>query len=479
MALPVNPRRLAAALSVLLVGALACAPGEEPGPERRPGPSPEFSRGEFREGSPGAGDPYFPRSGNGGYDVRSYTLDLSYEPETGRLRGVATIAATATRPLSGFHLDLRGLRVDGVTVNGTEADFRRDGQELVTVPASGLPEGTAFRVTVRYSGRPETLETGPLGRYGWLRTPDGAFVTGQPNGAPSWFPANDHPSDKATYTFEISVPDGFVAAANGRLTSRNTQDGRAVFRWETREPMATYLATVAIGRFDLERAATPGGIPMVSAVAQESRATERMLATTADSTDFFAELLGDYPFANTGAIIADTDLGYALETQTRPLYPSTVSDLVVAHEIAHQWFGNSVTPASWQEIWLNEGFATYASWLWSADQGGRSPSDRFARLYSEPADSDLWRPPPGDPGRQEMFSRGVYERGAMTLHALRQRVGDDAFFEILRTWVRENANGTVTTRQFVALAERVADAELNDLFGAWLYREGKPERPAG
>lgn len=461
-----------------MVGALACVPDRPSGSEEPPGPSPSIVRdGAFRAGSGGAGDPYYPRAGNGGYEVRSYTLDLSYDPPTDRLRGVATIAATATRPLSSFHLDLRGLRVHGVTVNGTEAGFDRDGQELILTPASGLPGGSRFRVTVRYSGRPDGVDApGPLGRHGWLPTSDGAFVAGQPNGAPTWFPANDHPSDKATYSFRVTVPEGLVAAANGRLTARRTEGDRTTFRWETREPMATYLATVTIGRFDLERESTPEGVPMISAVADPSPATNRMLATTADSTDRFAELFGAYPFPATGAIIDDADVGYALETQARPLYPSTVSDLVVAHEVAHQWFGNSVTPASWQDIWLNEGFATYASWLWSAGHDGPSPAARFQRLAGEPADSDLWRPPPGDPGRQQMFSRGVYERGAMTLHVLRERVGDEAFFEIMRTWADDNAGGTVTTREFVALAEEVAGTELGQLFQDWLYREGKPER---
>lgn len=468
-------RRGAVFVCLLALTSAACAGEEVPAAMPSSG-----AGGQFRPGAAGVGDLYFPRAGNGGYDVRNYALDLTYTPRTDRLQGRAEISATATQPLSAFHLDLRGMRVERVTVNGSTAGFRREGPELIVSPESGLRAGSRFRVAVHYSGTPGPVrQTGPLGRHGWLPTEDGAFVAGQPVGASTWFPANDHPSDKATYTVDVTVPGELVVASNGKMVSRNTADGDTTYRWRSRRPMATYLATVTLGDFSIDRRTTAGGVPMISMIApaQTGASADRMLTTTAETTDYFTELFGPYPFATTGAIVDTADVGFALETQTRPLYAATVDDLVVAHEIAHQWFGNSVTPANWREIWLNEGFATYASWVWSAENGGPSPGERFRSLYEEPAESSLWSPPPGDPGAEQMFSRAVYERGAMTLHALRQRVGDEAFFEILRTWADERAHGTGTTEQFISLAERVGGTQLDRLFDAWLYEEGKPDLP--
>lgn len=432
----------------------------------------------FRAGAAGVGDPYYPQAGNGGYEVGDYALDLDYNPDTDKLRATATISATATKPLSSFHLDLRGLRVHRVTVNGAPADVRRQGQEMIVTPASGLPEGEPFEVAVRYSGQPGAAQQSSLGHIGWIQTPDGALVANEPNGAPTWFPANDHPSDKATYTITTTVPEGVTVASGGRLLSRETSGGRTTYRWRARKPVATYLATATLGRFTLERRSTPDGVRMISAVAPSTRdGAKRVLSTTARATDYFAERFGSYPFGTTGAIVDDAASSFALETQTRPLYPGPVSDTTVAHEIAHQWFGNSVTPASWRHIWLNEGFATYSAWMWGADHGGSTPAERFQRLYAEPADSSLWTVPPGNPGKDRMFVRSVYQRGAMTLHALRVRVGDQTFFEILRSWASEHAYGNATTGDFVALAERVSGADLQGLFRTWLYGKGKPEPP--
>jgi len=430
-------------------------------------------------GGPGAGDAYFPLAGNGGYDVRHYALDVRYRPDTRAFAGAATLDVRATAALSSFNLDLRGFTVRSVTVDGRRAAFTRAGQELTVTPARWLRQGQRFTVRIRYdgtTGRPVD-NTGVL--YGWVSTPDGAFVANEPEGASTWYPVNDHPLDKATYDFRITVPAGSTAVANGELVSRRTARGWTTWVWRATDPMASYLSTASIGDYDLRRSTGPRGLPLIDAIDRDlGPEADEGLARTAEMIRYFSGVFGPYPFTSYGAIVDDDeDAGYALETQTRPLYAGPPSESTVAHELAHQWFGNAVSPARWREIWLNEGFATYAEWLWVAHTGGPDEDHQFDSLYAEPASADFWTPPPGDPGPLELFAGSVYTRGAMTLHALRRTIGDRAFFTVLRRWYAGNRDGTADTADFIALAERVSHRDLGALFDAWLYRSAKPARP--
>ena len=205
------------------------------------------SSGQFTPGAPGAGDPYFPLDGNGGYDVSHYDLDVKYVPATDFLYGEASIRARATQNLSRFNLDLQGLTVHSIKVDGRSAAWSRDGSELTVTPRKGLRKRESFKVEVRYSGVPETLEDGS----GFIHTDDGTLVVGQPHVAATWYPVNDHPLDKASYTFEITVPAGLEAVANGVLQDRRTKRGWTTWTWDAREPVASYLTTATIGEFDL------------------------------------------------------------------------------------------------------------------------------------------------------------------------------------------------------------------------------------
>ncbi|MFG2886202.1 M1 family metallopeptidase [Streptomyces sp. NPDC048297] len=430
-------------------------------------------------GAAGAGDPYFPLSGNGGYHVRHYDLTLRYDTSSRHLDGTAVLTARATQRLSRFDLDLKGLKVTGVTVDHATAGFTRSGQELLVTPRHALHEGQSFRITVTYNGTPKPVTDPDGSADGWIPTDDGAFVAGEPQGAMTWFPANTHPKDKSSYDFTITVPEGRTAVAGGILTGQHTAHGRTTFRWHQPEPMAAYLATATVGKFTLERYTTPDGIQVVNAVdPREARDAAPVLKKLPSVLAWESKLFGPYPFRAAGSIVDHApDVGYALETQSRPVYDAAPDLSTLVHENAHQWFGDSVALTAWKDIWLNEGFATYTEWLYSEQHGGPSAQKTFDALYARPAGDDLWAFPPGDPGSgKNIFDTPVYDRGAMTLHELRGAVGDRAFLRILRAWASEHRGGHGTTAQFVKLAERLSGKNLDALFHTWLYAKGKPDR---
>ncbi|MGI8330638.1 M1 family metallopeptidase [Actinomadura scrupuli] len=447
-----------------------------------------------------AGDLYTPGDGNGGYDVQHYGLKLTVNPadQARALDGTAQITARATRDLSRFDLDLTGLTIGSVSVDGAPARYERQNSELVVTPAKPLVKDATFTVSVAYSGTPQPVNDPLLGRYGWIRTPDGVFVACQPSGAHTWFPANDHPSDKATFDFEITAPKELTVIANGEpvgglptgtgrpaatesptITTAALRRDMATSHWQVKDPMATYLATIDIGNFLVKSGRTSGGVPIIVAVDPSIGTVnvEDVYAKTAEITDAWTKLFGPYPFGSTGAIVDNADVAFALETQSRPVFSGFgAQPEIIAHELAHEWFGDSVSVTKWQDIWLNEGFATYAEWTWGERSGGatvqRRYDDRY-RLVNDPR----WQKPPGDPGRKDMFDQfAVYDRAAMTLHALRKRVGDDKFWSILRTWAKEHRHANGTTPEFIATAERVSGANLDALFQAWLYGKTRPTR---
>ncbi|MFE7757355.1 M1 family metallopeptidase [Streptomyces sp. NPDC057429] len=435
-------------------------------------------------GTPGAAglrDPYFPRLGNGGYDVTHYDLALDVDTASEQLSGTAVITARATQDLSAFNLDLTGLDVRSATVEGRPASVNRAGGELTLRPDDDVEDrlrtGRTFRAVVRYSGAPRTVTDADGSREGWLRTEHGAVALGEPAGSPAWFPGNHHPGDKASYDVRISVPDGQTAVSNGELTSRRTAGGRTVFHWRTREPMASYLATVAVGRYTLRHDVTPDGLPVVTAVHPEAAGpSAAVLARIPEVMEWGVRTFGPYPFASTGAIVGlDEDAEYALETQNRPFFPGPPDAGLLVHELAHQWFGNSVTPASWQDMWLNEGFATYAEWLWSEDHGGAAVREHFDEAYEDEAN---WAFPAGrPPGAADLSRPPVYGRGAMVVHRVREEMDDDeAFFGLVRGWLEAHRHGNASTDDFTAYAERESGLDLTELWDTWLNGRSRPAR---
>jgi aminopeptidase N len=437
------------------------------------------------EGSPGLGDPYYPFAGNGGYDVRHYHLDLDYTPNpVNFLEGDALITARATENLSRFNLDFRPFyEISTLRVNGLRASYTREGDhELVITPRLKIPKGWPIVVRVTYSGQPEPVVDPDESWEGWVPLEDdGAFVVNEPQGSPGWYPANDNPRDKATYSFEVTVPEGQTALANGRLVGKPvTRNGKTTWRWVEDSPMAPYLATATNGVFDIDFSGRVDGKPIYNAVDPQvtnPQLAKDRIATTDDVITFFSDLYGKYPFSSIGNVVDFApEVGYALESQTKAMYSNTPSQNTFVHEMAHMWFGNAVTPVEWVDIWLNEGFARWSEWIWNERNGGLTAQQQFDNNYAQPAtNTAFWEPPPGTPGSAAaIFDGTIYTRGAMTLQALRQKIGDDAFFRILRRWYAENKYGNVTTADFVALSEQVSGQQLDQFFKVWLYMPAKP-----
>lgn len=437
-------------------------------------------------GAPGIGDSYFPDYGNGGYDVSHYDIRLRYTPATDRLTGTTTILATAAQDLSRFNLDFL-LDVSSIRVNNRPATFTREGDhELVVTPARPVPGGGAMTVVVQYAGVPST-KTG-AGFTAWVRTADGAMAVGEPEIAWWWYPSNDHPSDKATFDVSVSVPDGVEAISNGVMPRPPVRETLGYTRWSWRslKPQATYLTFLTVGQYDVTTDTTESGDPVYNAYSQLltpdfRAAAQSSVERTAEITDWESTVFGPFPFEARGGVVGPPGaLGFALENQTRPNYSSGFfrrgsNTSVIVHENAHQWFGDSVSVADWQHIWLNEGFASYAEWLWSEKNDEGTAQEIFDYLYATtPADAPIWTTAPADPGVPQLFGDAVYDRGAMTLHQLRRAVGDDDFFTILRTWTADHKYGNGTTEQFTDLAEKISGQDLGALFQAWLYTPAKP-----
>jgi aminopeptidase N len=430
------------------------------------------------QGAAGVNDPFFPLAGNGGYDVSNYDLKLAWDPTTGVLSGEAKIEAKSLQNLSRFDLDLRGFTVSKITVNERPATFTRDGQELVITPARTVPAREDLKISVRYSGVPETVIDPDGAVDGWIPTPDGAIALSEPQGTPSWFPVSDHPTDKATMTLSMTVPSTLTVLSNGLPEDPERRGSNTTYVWRARRPMAPYLATIAIGQYSVTRSVTSTGIPIINGVnANLAAASQPSIDRIGEMLDWEASILGKYPFESVGAIVANApDVGYALETQTRPVFTFEVDDYTMVHELAHQWLGNSVTLSSWPDIWLHEGFATYFEWLWSEHEGGPTPAQIANSEYNRiAATSRFWTiAPRALPGPEYLFTAPAYLRGSMALQALRTEIGDAKFFDVLRTWAQVNKDRNVSTADFIALAQAKAGRDLSALFNTWLLVPSKP-----
>jgi len=436
-------------------------------------------------GSSGIGDTYFPLDGNGGIDVQRYEIHDTYRFRSRRLSGWTRLTITATEPLVSFNLDLL-LRVTGVSLDGAPVEHSRpDQHELTITPAQPLETGRTFEVVVRYVGHPADVDW--AGESNWVASSTEVIAVNQPHMATWWFPANDHPSDKALMDISISVPRGKVVVAGGQRVGREVTGAFATTRWRSAEPMAPYLAYFAAGPFEVERG-VHGGLPWVTAVSRavpdrDFRRSQRLMRHSARLTAWLQSQLGPYPFASTGGVTTSLSTPFALENQTRPVYPVLApgSGPVVVHELAHQWFGDSVSLDSWRDIWLNEGAATFMEVRYGETHGRVDGTRWLQQQYDgHHGDAGFWGVRLDDPGATRLFDHAVYVRGAMLLQALRRVVGERDFWELLRRWVGDNAGdnagGNASTEDFVAMAEQVSGRDLDGFFAVWLSGTTRPAR---
>jgi aminopeptidase N len=435
----------------------------------------------------GIGDPYFPQLGNLGYDALHYTLELNVDMSNLQrtpISATVTMQARATEALPTFSLDFRRFTIEAVSVNQQPAIYQQAGRKLLVQPSMPLQDDELFTTTVSYSGTPAGDGAGGDTRRGWNRFDGGIYTFGVPDGASTWYPVNDHLRDKASYTFRITVPKPYVVAANGLLVDTGDDGTTTTFHWESRDPIASYLVALVIAEQVEETQAGPNGLALRNYFPPDFPAERKAIfAQTQEMIAFLSERFGPYPFEAYGAVVVDTEFASfdAMEHQTLSMYANSdlaLRETVVLHELAHQWFGNSVSLSAWNEGWLKEGFATYAEWLWEAHTAAADGENvlraRVRKVYETPKQPWESYPPLLSPDSDFLLNPSVYTRGALTLHALRVRVGDETFWRIVRSYAERYRHGNASTDDFIALAEEISGQQLDDFFDAWLRQREIP-----
>lgn len=421
-------------------------------------------------GSSGAGDPYLPQAGNGGYEVKHYDISVRYDPVTHRLRGVARITAKATKNLKGFNLDLLGYKVSEVRVDSARArHYRRGVHELVIRPRAVLKRGERFTVTVKYRGKPD-----PGGS--WYYSPSGgAYAVGEPEAASSWFPVNETTRDKATFALHATVPHGWSVVSNGVRGKRSSRHGWKTFNWRERTPITGYLTTIAIDRFTYKSQRRANGMRILSAFAPGTHANRRVEALLPKILNFGESLFGKYPIDTAGGIYEIGPFTGALETQGRSFYmlaegqPAVATALNVVHETVHQWWGNSVSLHSRSDICLKECVAAYSEDLWSEAKDGLDLDAKYRSVVEENrTNADFWSAKLRRGGPESEMFNAVYYRGPLFMHALRRQIGDSAFFATLKAFPRAHRDSTATLGQLIGMFENKSGQNLSAFMRAWL-----------
>ncbi|MFB7414863.1 M1 family metallopeptidase [Streptomyces sp. NPDC056121] len=443
-----------------------------------------------KPGADGVGDPLFPTLGNGGYDVRHYDLSFDFTPVTYDFAGTMKISAKATQDLSSFNLDIDSLAIDAVKVDGKDAAFAvslgKSGQELTVTPAGGLHDNTPFEVAVTYHGNGRTK---PIGAPGWRYMSDGGFASAaQSSRADTFAPVNDTTMDKASWTFHLTAPDGWTPGANGTLTgTRPAGEGKTTSDFRLNTPMASELLGISVEKQTLLTGKGPHGVTLRHYVPDDQVATYRpIVEQTGGQIAWLEKTLGvRFPFDTYGMQIVRDGYSDALENQTLSLFgpgwfknasTSTTYTNVMVHEMTHQWFGDSVTPTTWQSAWLNEGPAVYYAALWADQQGTASMEDKMRTAYGK---LDAVRKTDGPPGLPtELGGFNIYDGAAVVLYALNQQVGQDDYDAIMKSWLTKHRHANADSQDFIDNAVRVThDPSLRPFLEDWLFSKDNPPMP--
>ncbi|MAT97733.1 MAG: hypothetical protein CL608_11360 [Anaerolineaceae bacterium] len=419
------------------------------------------------------GDPYAPELGNTGYDVAEYELIMALDPAVENIDATVHISGVVTGPaVETLSLDFVGFTETEVLLDMRPVAYTRFEDKLIIEPSLSFTEGQTFTISITYAGNPVER---PSRYVGFAASVGMSFVDGEsiyvlsePDGSRYWFPNNDHPRDKATYRFEITVPVGLTAVANGLLIDQIDGETISTFIWEHDFPMASYLATVVVGEFERQEEVSPDGILLRHYVNEGAQA--EFAAATAElgeAIDWMSDLFGPYPYEAFGFVTADVS-SVSLETQTMVLLADNmIGQTTVMHELAHMWFGNWVSLDSWQQMWRNEGFATYVQLMWENRNDPEELELAMAAIESavEENGDDF---PLGDPPPAKLFSFNTYFGGAVFVHALRQEMGDEAFFSGLQTYFATYGGGTASDDEFQAVMEAAHGQSLDAFFAEWL-----------
>lgn len=416
-----------------------------------------------------------------GFDVQKYVITLAIDDVQRSVNGDVLATVLATEALSSIQYELEDLTVSQVKVNGTNSTFTHtDG--IINIPLN-IAAGQEFTTQVFYSGNPQPSQD--FYRVGMLFGNNSVHTLSVPDAGRRWWPCYDHPWDKAVVDLHITMRSDWKVAANGlRDSIVFNGDGTSTTHWLGHHPMTTYLVCITAGPYvEIHQAA--GNVPIINFVTQELyNNAQNVLASLPDMILYYSQLFGDYPFEKYGNATANMSAFAAMEHQTMTtlsshlLWGTNWQELIIAHELAHQWFGNAVSFLNYTDVWLSEGFATYSEHLWvDKISGWQAACDYVANDYHRYYTN--WENSYGitviyDPPFNDYYSPAVYEKAASVLHMLRLKMGDQAFFNLLQTWVETYKYQNAVTAEFQAMAEQISGQDLDQFFDQWIFGAGIP-----
>jgi aminopeptidase N len=467
--------RLAATLAAgLLAAALPAGCSDGPAPQWVVPPAPTVDYAQWQAGiSSPVADPLFPRHGNTDLDVLHYGLKLSWDPTAKVLTGTATLRIRPTKDAPEVRLDFGSYVLESVTVDGIETTASLPPNHVLTV-STAVRKDKPITLVVSYHGMPYhtqwvRLDSPPISLGLVVTKKNWLWTMQEPYGAYTWYPANDHPSDKALYDIEIAVPKGWTAIAGGTPVPAPA----GTFRYRSTEPVSPSMQTLAVGKYRKLTVKGPRGIPLTFWYRPGDARLLPSLRKAPSMLSFLEKAFGRYPFRTGGAVLVDSGAVVATKQmitlggridRDEPL----VLETLLVHEFANQWFGVSVSPATWKELWLNEGWASYAQHLYLQNRLG--VNNTFTKGFLRKYDAEYRKKfsPPGQPEADDFAESNILVCSAAMLNALHGALGDQKFFALATAWAQQHRNSVQTRASFTAFVNRQTGRDFTRLIDAWL-----------